>query len=41
MPAMKPLPATAAQPVGGRNRPRLSFVTSHEPPTMPIGLPAT
>ena len=41
MPAMGPPPATAAQPTGGRSRPRLSFVTSQEAETMPIGLPTT
>ena len=40
IPAMVPPPATAAQPTGGRNRPRLNRVTSHEKPRMPIGFPA-
>ena len=41
MPATVPAPATAAQPTGGRSRPRLSRVTSQEVPVIPIGLPAT
>jgi hypothetical protein len=41
MPAMAPPPATAAQSTGGRSRPRLNRVTSHEKPAIPIGLPAT
>ena len=41
MPAIAPAPATAAQPTGGRSRPRLSRVTSQDAPTMPIGLPTT
>ena len=41
IPAIVPPPATAAQPTGGRRRPRLSRVTSHDTPTMPIGLPST
>jgi hypothetical protein len=40
IPATAPPPATAAQPTGGRSRPRLSFTTSQEPPMMPIGFPA-
>ncbi len=30
IPAIVPPPATAAQPTGGRSRPRLSRVTSHD-----------
>ena len=41
MPAMNPPPATAAQPTGGRSRPRLSFVTSSAAPVTPIGFPST
>ena len=41
MPASVPAPATDAQPTGGRNRPRLSFVASQVAPTIPIGLPST
>ena len=41
MPAIAPPPATAAQPTGGRSRPRLIRVTSQALPTTPIGLPAT
>jgi hypothetical protein len=41
IPAMVPAPATAAQPTGGRSFPLLSTETSHEPPTIPIGLPTT
>ena len=39
IPAMVPPPATAAQPTGGRSRPRLSFVTSRQAPLIPIGFP--
>ena len=35
MPAIVPPPATAAQPTGGRSRPRLSRASSHGAPTMP------
>ena len=41
IPAIVPPPATAAQPTGGCMRPRLSRVTSQEPPTIPTGLPTT
>ena len=41
MPAIAPPPATAAHPTGGRSRPRLRLVTSHDVPTTPMGLPAT
>ena len=41
MPAMKPPPATAAQPTGGRRRPRVSFVTSSAAPVTPTGFPST
>src|SRR5262245_62427338 len=40
-PATVPPPTTATQPTGGEIRPRLRRVTSHEAPTMPIGLPTT
>ena len=33
IPAIVPPPATAAQPTGGRSRPRVSRVSSHELPT--------
>ena len=41
IPAMAPPPAVAAQPTGGRSRPRLSLVTSDETPITPTGLPST
>ena len=41
MPAIVPPPVTAAQPTGGRSRPPVSRVTSHDPATMPTGLPTT
>ena len=41
IPAMVPVPATAAQPTGGLSRPRLSLVSSQVAPAMPIGFPAT
>ena len=41
MPAMVPTPVTAAQPIGGRIRPRLTFVSSHAAPTVPAGFPST
>ena len=41
MPAIVPAPATAAQPTGGRSRPRLSRVTSQDVPMIPTGLPST
>ena len=41
IPAMVPTPVTAAQPTGGRSRPRLSRVSSQDAPAMPAGLPAT
>jgi len=41
MPAMVPLPRTAAQPTGGRISPRLTLVTSHEAPSTAAGFPAT
>ena len=40
-PGDEPAARHAAQPTGGRRRPRLSFVTSQEPPVIPIGFPAT
>ena len=40
-PAMVPAPATAPQPTGGRTRPPLIRVNSHEEPRMPSGLPTT
>ncbi len=40
-PAMAPVPATAAQPMGGRTRPRLIQVTTAAPAPVPIGLPTT
>ena len=40
MPAIAPPPATAAQPTGGRSRPRLSLVTSQATPAIPTGLPS-
>ncbi len=41
IPAIAPPPIVAAQPTGGRSRPRLSFVTSQETPAIPTGLPST
>ena len=41
MPEMVPLPITAAHPIGGRTRPRLSRVTTHEVATTATGLPTT
>ena len=41
MPAIVPLPSTAARPIGGRTRPWLSRVTSHELTVTAIGLPTT
>ena len=41
IPAIAPPPIVAAQPTGGRRRPRLSFVTSQETPAIPTGLPST
>ena len=41
MPAIVPLPSTAAQPTGGRIRPRMSRVTAHAVATTPSGLPTT
>ncbi len=41
IPAIAPTPATVAQPTGGRSRPRLSRVSSHDAPVMPAGFPAT
>jgi len=41
IPAMVPTPKTVAQPTGGRSRPRLRRVSSHDAPVMPSGLPAT
>ena len=41
IPAIVPTPVTVAQPTGGRSRPRLSRVSSHDAPVMPSGLPAT
>ncbi len=40
IPAIAPPPATAAQPTGGRSRPRLARVSSQEVPVIPIGLPS-
>ena len=40
-PASVPLPSTAAQPTGGRNRPPLSRVTTAEVATIATGLPRT
>ena len=39
MPAIAPAPATAAQPIGGRIRPRLIRVSSQAAPVVPAGLP--
>ena len=41
IPAIVPPPATAAQPTGGRSRPRLTRVTIQALPTTPTGLPTT
>ena len=41
IPAIVPTPATAAQPTGGRSRPRLRRVSSQDAPVMPSGFPAT
>jgi len=41
MPATVPAPPTAAQPTGGRSRPRVARVGSQVPLRMPIGLTAT
>jgi hypothetical protein len=41
IPAIVPPPATAAQPTGGRARPPLTLVYSHDVPRMPSGLPTT
>jgi hypothetical protein len=41
IPAIVPPPATAAQPTGGRSRPPVNRVSSHELPRMPTGLPTT
>ena len=41
IPAMVPLPATAAAPIGGRIRPWLSRVTAQELAITAIGLPTT
>ena len=41
MPAIVPLASTAALPMGGRIRPRLSRVTAQELPTTAMGLPTT
>ena len=41
MPATAPAPVTAAQPTGGRIRPRLTRVSSQAAPTVPAGLPTT
>jgi protein-disulfide isomerase len=41
IPAMAPLPATAAAPIGGRIRPWLSRVTAQELTITAIGLPTT
>ncbi len=40
-PPIAPAPATAAQPTGGRSRPRLIRVMSHAAPVVPTGLPTT
>ena len=39
MPAIVPPPSTAAQPTGGRSRPRLATVMSQDAPAMPSGFP--
>ena len=41
MPAMAPAPVTAAQPAGGRTRPRLIRASSQAAATVPAGLPPT
>ena len=41
MPAIAPAPVTAAQPTGGRTRPRVRRVTSQAKPAIPTGLPTT
>ena len=41
IPAIVPVPSTAAQPTGGRMRPRLTVVTSQAIPVVPSGLPST
>jgi hypothetical protein len=41
MPAMVPAPVTAAQPTGGRSRPRDTRSSSQAAPTVPAGLPST
>ncbi len=41
IPEMVPLPITAAQPTGGRTRPRVSRVTAHDVSTTATGLPTT
>ena len=41
IPAMAPAPATAAQPTGGRIGRRLTRLSSHAAPSVPIGLPST
>jgi hypothetical protein len=41
IPAVAPPPTSAAQPTGGRRRPRLRIVTRYDAPRIPIGLPAT
>ena len=41
VPAMVPLPTSAAHPRGERIRPALSRVTSQVPVTIPTGLPTT
>ena len=41
MPAIAPVPASAAQPTGIRSRPGASRLASQAVPTMPIGLPST
>jgi hypothetical protein len=41
MPATAPAPVTAAQPTGGRIRPRLTRVSSQAAPTVPAGFPTT
>ena len=41
IPAMVPAPSTAAQPTGGRIRPRVTLLTSQAVPAVPTGLPTT
>ena len=41
MPAAAPTPMTPAQPTGGRTRPRVKRVSTHEVPAIPSGLPTT